>query len=133
MQLVEKTDLSKESTYEAMKKLLSLKKRPQAIITFNDYVHMDAVKFAQQQNVQVNKEIVFVSYANLPITSYTAHPPLVSIEQYPYRQGKKAMETSVKILNHKSENKKLPKTYYVEEVPVTLVELCGNAVTEYIK
>lgn len=129
MQLVEKTDLSKESTYQAMKKLLSLKKRPQAIITFNDYVHMDAVKFAQQQNVQVNKEIVFVSYANLPITSYTAHPPLVSIEQYPYRQGKKAMETLVKILNHKSENKKLPKTYYVEEVPVTLVELCGNAAT----
>lgn len=133
MQLVEKTDLSKESTYQAMKKLLSLKKRPQAIITFNDYVHMDAVKFAQQQNVQVNKEIVFVSYANLPITSYTAHPPLVSIEQYPYRQGKKAMETLVKILNHKSENKKLPKTYYVEEVPVTLVELCGDVVTEYIK
>jgi LacI family repressor for deo operon, udp, cdd, tsx, nupC, and nupG len=133
MQLVEKTDLSKESTYQAMKKLLSLKKRPQAIITFNDYVHMDAVKFAQQQNVQVNKEIVFVSYANLPITSYTAHPPLVSIEQYPYRQGKKAMEILVKILNHKSENKKLPKTYYVEEIPVTLVELCGDAVTEYIK
>jgi len=131
MQLVEKTDLSKESTYEAMKKLLSLKKRPQAIITFNDYVHMDAVKFAQQQNVQVNKEIVFVSYANLPITSYIAHPPLVSIEQYPYRQGEKAMEILVKILNHKSEYKKLPKTYYIEEVPVTLVELCGNAITDY--
>jgi LacI family repressor for deo operon, udp, cdd, tsx, nupC, and nupG len=121
MQLVEKTDLSKESTYEAMKKLLSLKKRPQAIITFNDYVHMDAVKFAQQQNVQVNKDIVFVSYANLPITSYTAHPPLVSIEQYPYMQGVKAMELLIRILNEKSFNKSLPGKFYTEEVPATLV------------
>lgn len=121
MQLVEKTDLSKESTNQAMKNLLSLKKRPQAIITFNDYVHMDAVKYARQQNVQVNKEIVFVSYANLPITSYTAHPPLASIEQYPYRQGEKAMELLINILNEKSVNKSLPKTFYKEEVPVTLV------------
>ncbi|MGI8636100.1 MAG: LacI family DNA-binding transcriptional regulator, partial [Segetibacter sp.] len=123
MQLVEKTDLSKESTYLAMKNLLSLKKRPQAIITFNDYVHMDAVKHAQQQNVQVNKDIVFVSYANLPITSYIAHPPLVSVEQYPYRQGEKAMELLVKILNDKLANKNPQKTYFTEEVPVTLVEL----------
>ncbi len=123
MQLVEKTDLSKESTYQAMKKLLLLKKRPQAIITFNDYVHMDAVKYAQQQNVEVNKDIVFVSYANLPITSYIAHPPLASIEQYPYLQGEKAMGLLVKILNEKPVDKDLPKTYYKEEVPATLVTL----------
>ncbi|MDQ6608414.1 MAG: LacI family transcriptional regulator, partial [Bacteroidota bacterium] len=72
MRLVEKTDLSKESTYEAVKSLLKLKKPPNAIITFNDYVHMDAVQCAQLQNIQVNKDIVFVSYANLPITGYTA-------------------------------------------------------------
>lgn len=121
MQLVEKTDLSKESTHEAMKNLLSLKKRPQAIITFNDYVHMDAVKYAQQQNVQVNKDIAFVSYANLPITNYIAHPPLVSIEQYPYRQGEKAMQLLIRILNEKSSNKNLSETFYTEEVPATLV------------
>lgn len=121
MQLVEKTDLSKESTYHAMKNLLSLKKRPQAIITFNDYVHMDAVKYARQQNIEVNKEIVFVSFANLPITSYIAHPPLASIEQYPYRQGEKAMELLINILNEKSVNNSSHETFYKEEVPVTLV------------
>jgi DNA-binding LacI/PurR family transcriptional regulator len=123
MQLVEKTDLSKDGTYQAMKKLLSLRKRPQAIITFNDYVHMDAVKYAQQQNIEVNKDIVFVSYANLPITSYIAYPPLASIEQYPYRQGEKAMELLVKILHEKSQNLNLTTIYYTEEVPVTLVKL----------
>ena len=83
---------------------------------------MDAVKYAQQHNIQVNKEIVFVSYANLPITSYIAHPPLASIEQYPYRQGEKAMGLLVKILNQKSVDS-IPPTYYTEEVPVTLVKL----------
>ncbi len=120
MQLVEKTDLSKESTYTAMKALLALKHLPNAIITFNDYVHMDAVQYAQQQNIQINKDIVFLSYANLPITSYTAYPPLVSIEQYPYGQGERAMEIMIKLLKDRAENKESV-INYIEEMPATLV------------
>lgn len=121
MQLVETTDLSKESTHAAMKKLLALKIPPTAIITFNDYVHMDAAQYAHKQNIQVNKDIVFVSYANLPITSYTAYPPLASIEQYPYGQGSKAIEMMIQILNEKSADKKSPDVYYKEEMTTTLV------------
>lgn len=120
MQLVERTDLSKESTIAAVKKLIEMKNPPNAIISFNDYVHMDVVQFAQQQGIQVNKDIVFVSYANLPITSYTAHPPLVSIEQYPYGQGEKAMEMMVRILDEKSSGKEVTEAY-VEEMAATLV------------
>jgi DNA-binding LacI/PurR family transcriptional regulator len=121
MQLVENTDFSKESTYQAVKNLLAMKNPPNAIISFNDYVHMDAVQYAQQQGILINKDIVFVSYANLPITSYTAHPPLVSIEQYPYGQGEKAMELMIQILNRKSEQKEQQEEYYSEEMPATLV------------
>jgi DNA-binding LacI/PurR family transcriptional regulator len=120
MQLVERTDLSKESTIAAVKNLIEMKNPPNAIISFNDYVHMDVVQFAQQQGIQVNKDIVFVSYANLPITSYTAHPPLVSIEQYPYGQGEKAMEMMVRILDEKSSGKEITEAY-VEEMAATLV------------
>jgi LacI family transcriptional regulator, repressor for deo operon, udp, cdd, tsx, nupC, and nupG len=120
MQLVERTDLSKESTIAAVKKLIEMKNPPNAIISFNDYVHMDVVQFAQQQGIKVNKDIVFVSYANLPITSYTAHPPLVSIEQYPYGQGEKAMEMMVRILDEKSSGKEITESY-VEEMAATLV------------
>jgi DNA-binding LacI/PurR family transcriptional regulator len=121
MQLVEKTDLSKDCTYAAMKSLLSLKNAPQAIITFNEYVHMDAVQYAQQQNIQVNKDIAFASYANLPITNYTAHPPLVSVEQYPYGQGEKAMELLIDLLNGKNDEDFDPGKFHIEEVPATLV------------
>jgi LacI family transcriptional regulator, repressor for deo operon, udp, cdd, tsx, nupC, and nupG len=122
MQLVENTDLSKEGTHKAVKKLLSLKHPPISIISFNDYVHMDAVQYAQQQGIEVNKDIVFVSYANLSITSYTAHPPLISVEQYPFGQGEKAMEIMIKILVENEANKKQGnQVYYSEEMPATLV------------
>jgi LacI family transcriptional regulator, repressor for deo operon, udp, cdd, tsx, nupC, and nupG len=121
MQLVEKTDLSKESTCEAMRKLLSLKHTPTAIITFNDYVHMDAVQYAQRQHIEVNKDIVFVSYANLPITDYISFPPLVSIEQYPYGQGEKAMEMLIEILQNKAAGKTGAANYLTHEMSGTLV------------
>lgn len=121
MQLVEKTDFSKESTHQAVKVLLGLKERPTAIISFNDYVHMDAVQYAQQKGIQVNKDIVFVSYANLPITGYMAFPPLASIEQYPYGQGEKAMELLMKILDSKVRNTYREEDAYTEEMPATLV------------
>lgn len=122
MQLVENTDLSRLSTHQAIKNLLALKHPPNAVITFNDYVHMDAVQYTQQQGIEVNKDIVFVSYANLPITNYTAYPPLVSIEQYPYGQGEKAMEIMIQILGEKTEDDQVqPEVYYSEELPATLV------------
>lgn len=102
MRLVEKTDLTKESTQAAMKKLLALKNPPNAIISFNDYVHMDAVQYAEKNGIKVNKDIVFVSYANLPITAYTAYPPMASLEQYPHVQGEKAMQLMIKLLNKKT-------------------------------
>lgn len=121
MSLVESTDLSKESTYAAVAKLLSLNVPPSAIISFNDYVHMDAVQYALKQNIQVNKDIVFLSYANLPITNYTAYPPLVSIEQYPYGQGERAMQMIIRILNMTNEEKSADNIYYTEEMLATLV------------
>ncbi|MEI6945572.1 LacI family DNA-binding transcriptional regulator [Paraflavisolibacter sp. H34] len=121
MQLVQNTDLSKEGTREAVHRLLSLKQRPNALISFNDYVHMDAVQYAAQQGIAINRDLAFVSYANLPITAYTAHPPLVSMEQYPYGQGEKAMELMIRILAEKASGQPVQEVFYQEEVPATLV------------
>lgn len=121
MQLVEASDFSKESTIAALKKLLALKNKPEVIISFNDYVHMDAVQFAKQVKIKVNKQIIFASYANLPITSYTIYPPVISIEQYPYRQGEKAMEMMMKVLQQKSLGNTSNDSYYTEEIVPALV------------
>jgi len=64
------TDLTPESTNSAMEEILLLKKRPTAIIAFNDYVALDAMKYAKKRKIKINKDISFVSFANLPMCHY---------------------------------------------------------------
>ncbi|MEO6723556.1 MAG: LacI family DNA-binding transcriptional regulator [Ferruginibacter sp.] len=112
--LVLNCDLTKESVCAVTEKLLTGKRRPTAIVTFNDYVALDAVQQAQKMKFKINKDICFVSYANLPMSNYTAYPPLASVEQFPYQQGQKATETLIELLekNSNGEAENNNATYY---------------------
>jgi len=99
MEYVVSSDLSCEQNYSAMQNLLSLKERPSAIITFNDYVALDAIKVARKNNLIINRDISFVSFANLPIWQYMDNLPLASIEQFPQIQGKNAAEILFKLID----------------------------------
>jgi len=100
--LVVSSDLTREGTDKAMSKLLSQKRKPSAIVAFNDYVAMDAVQFAMKKKYKINEDLTFVSYANLPISHYTAFPPIASVEQFPYLQGQRATEALLEILSDPS-------------------------------
>jgi LacI family transcriptional regulator, repressor for deo operon, udp, cdd, tsx, nupC, and nupG len=106
--LVVSTDLGTASTQQAFDQLMQLKKKPTAILVFNDYVALDVIRYARQRNLKINKDICFVSYANLPITKYVDYPPLASVEQFPYEQGVKATELLFKLIDQKSVQKDLP-------------------------
>ena len=108
LRLIVTTDLTQEQTYDAMEKLLDLKSPPTAILTMNDYVALDAIQYARKAKVKINKDICFVSYANLPITTYLEFPPLASVEQYPYQQAKKATEILFDLLNEENKGKEKP-------------------------
>ncbi|SEA30611.1 transcriptional regulator, LacI family [Arachidicoccus rhizosphaerae] len=98
--LFSSSDLTKESSWGAMKDILSQKNRPTAVIAFNDYVALDAMQYVKRHtDLVINKDICFVSYSNLPMRTYLDTPPLVSIEQFPYEQGRKATEMLMAILN----------------------------------
>jgi LacI family transcriptional regulator, repressor for deo operon, udp, cdd, tsx, nupC, and nupG len=94
------TDLNTDSTYKAMDELLSLKRRPSAVITFNDYVALDAMQYAKRHGIILNEEISFVSFANLPICHYMENPPLASVEQFPYQQGNNATRILLDVLDN---------------------------------
>jgi DNA-binding LacI/PurR family transcriptional regulator len=76
---VVQTDLSKDQTWQAMEKLFSLAVPPTAIIAFNDYVALDAIQFARKKGLKINGDVFFVSYANLPVTTYLSEPPVASV------------------------------------------------------
>jgi DNA-binding LacI/PurR family transcriptional regulator len=112
LSLVVSTDLTQEKTFDAMKKLLNLKYPPTAILTINDYVALDAIHYARKEKLKINKDICFVSYANLPITNYLEFPPLASVEQYPYQQAKKATEILFDLFNTENKPEEEEKKYH---------------------
>lgn len=97
--LIISSNLTSQSTEYAIKELLSSKRKPTAIVTFNDYVALDAIKFARKANLQINKDLCIVSYANLPIIHYLESTPLASVEQFPYQQGQKATEILLHLIS----------------------------------
>lgn len=110
--LVVNSDLTLEGTQLAMEELLSSKRKPTAIITFNDYVALDAIRYAQKRKRKINKDICFVSFANLPVSTYSAFPPLASVEQHPYIQGQKATEILVELMNKSKEETPQNEAFY---------------------
>ena len=108
------TDLSKKKTLEAIKQLLSLKDRPQAVIAFNDYVALEAIKYTRSKGLKINKDIFFVSYANLPVTSYLDDPPIASVEQFPYLQAERATDILFQLINAKDSKENIEKKVVLE-------------------
>lgn len=108
------TDLSKTKTKDAMHKLLALKNRPTAVIAFNDYVALEATRYTRNQGLKINKDISFVSYANLPITSYLDEPPLASVEQFPYQQAEKATGILLQLIKAKGDDADIPHRVVLE-------------------
>lgn len=80
--LVKQADLTADDTMEKMNQLLAARQRPDAVLAFNDYVALDAMQACRKQGLRINEDISFVSFANLPLTTYMDHSPLASVEQH---------------------------------------------------
>jgi LacI family transcriptional regulator len=93
-------DLTPDSTHEAFETLLNYKRKPTAIICFNDYTAAFAIKDALKLGVKVNEEIEFVSFGNSPITEYMEFPPMASVEQFPAIQAQRATETLLDLIKN---------------------------------
>jgi len=114
-ELIVQTDLTIAGTGKAIGKLLALKKPPGAVIAFNDYVAMDAIRYARKEGLQVNKDIYFGSYANLPIIHYLNDPPIASVEQFPFEQAEKATDILLQLINRKeNSSESLPQKIVLE-------------------
>lgn len=111
--LIVNSDLSKESTCEATQQLLSHKRKVTAIVTFNDYVALDAMHYAHDQKVKINKDVCFVSYVNMPMVQHLKYSPMASVEQHPYLQGQKATEMLVELLGKKDDEKEGNSSYKI--------------------
>ncbi|UBM60119.1 LacI family transcriptional regulator [Marinilongibacter aquaticus] len=115
---VKTSNLSLIETQNCMRQLLELENRPQAVITFNDYVAMHAITFCRQRGI---KDIYFVSFANLEITKIMDNPPIASIEQFPYSLG----QTAATLLFKKMEERDCS-NYETFEIPTEIKIYSSN-------
>ncbi len=93
------TNLTKEDTEAKMLELLALDDKPQAIFAFNDYVALDAMQVCKHEGYVPNKDIHFVSFANLPICTYMENPPIASVEQFAYTMGTQAAQILIEVID----------------------------------
>ena len=56
-------------------------------------------QYARKEKVRINKDVSFVSFANLPMCNFLDVPPLASVEQHPYKQGQLAAEMLLDIVD----------------------------------
>jgi len=120
--LIVSCDLTEEGTKEALNELLASKRKPTAIVTFNDYVSLFAIKHARGLNISINTDLAFVSYANLPLINYMDHTPVASVEQFPYLQGQKATDILMDLLNQKNIKTQEHTAYYRIIIESQLIE-----------
>lgn len=99
--LIKRVDLTTSDITEKMTQLLESPVRPDAVLAFNDYVALDAMQVCRKHKLRLNKDISFVSFANLPLTAYMEQPPLASVEQHPYQIGLKAAEILLSVIDVK--------------------------------
>ncbi len=118
--LITNCDLTEIGTITAMEHLLNNKRKPTAIVTFNDYVALYAIKHAKQHPQE--KEICFVSYAKLPLIGYMENYPMASVEQFPYLQGQKATQILLTLLNNPKSDPEENQAFYKVIVESQLIE-----------
>lgn len=119
--LVVSCDLTEKGTKAALDQLLANKRSPTAIVTFNDYVALYAIKHARNLNINLDKDMQFVSYANLPIINYMDYVPIASVEQFPYLQGQKATDILLDLLSRRKHTDNGRQGYYNVVVESQLV------------
>ena len=120
--LIVNCDLTEEDTEKCLTELLAHKRKVTAIVTFNDYVALFAIKKTRSLQITGNHSLEFVSFANLPLINYMDHVPVASVEQFPYEQGQKAADILFELLAQKDRNLDKPKAFYNFIIESKLVE-----------
>ncbi|MFD2600335.1 LacI family DNA-binding transcriptional regulator [Sphingobacterium corticis] len=95
------TDLTLEGNEHAMETLCNLPDRPSAIVSFNDFVMLDVIRYVKTKGIVLNQDMFFISFANYPLWQYMDNPPMGSIEQYPGEQALKAADILFQVMESK--------------------------------
>lgn len=119
--IITSTTLTKHDNIQAMRRLIGLNEIPTAVMVFNDYVLLDCITAVKAAGLEVNKDVCFISFANLPIWEYMDTKPLASIEQFSYRQASMATDFLFKLIEANNSSEGLQPEYLQQIIDSELV------------
>lgn len=86
--------------YEAMKRLLSLPKRPTAVFARNDFTAVGAMTAIKEAGLSIPQDVAIVGFDDTPLAQHTL-PPLTTVRQPMRLQGQLAAELLLKRIQDK--------------------------------
>lgn len=107
--LVQESDFTQESNFQAMRRLMQLDKPPTAILAFKDQVMLDALTCLRREFVHASATVELIGYGANPMIQYLERPPLASIKEQPYEIGEKSGMLLLDLVNR-------PQTDYVPQL-----------------
>lgn len=90
-------ELGDEAGYAAMKELLKLPNRPDAVFCYNDLTAIGAMEAVRAAGLAVPDDVAFVGTGNLRYAKYL-RVPLTSVDQQPEKLGRHAGELALELM-----------------------------------
>jgi len=113
--IIEKGDFSQEGGFDACKKLMNLKSRPQVIFAANDMMAIGCYDYIKQIKLQIPQDIGVVGFDDIFVSQYL-NPPLTTVHVNIDEVGKRAAEL---LLNKIQSSNNIPAS--VVHIPTELV------------
>jgi len=86
-EIIFKDAITRDSGCAAMKKIIKMKNRPDAIFSSGDYSALGAILCAREAGIAIPDELAITGFANEPWDSFF-DPPLTSVDQHAFETGK---------------------------------------------
>lgn len=111
-----------EDGREAVKKLFSLKNKPDAIFSASDFVALGAIQELQEMKLKVPQDVAVIGFSNEPFTNFL-ELSISTIDQFPLEMGKMTAKVFLEQIDS-SEVEKIQKKVVLE--PKLIVRKSSN-------
>jgi LacI family transcriptional regulator len=91
-------NLTQQSGFEAMNKLLKLPLRPTAVAASNDLMALGAISAAQKRGLVVGQDVAITGFDDIPLAEHS-HPSLTTVRQPVYDIGRQICQMVVQMIH----------------------------------
>jgi LacI family transcriptional regulator len=100
----------------AMKKLLCLKERPDAVFAVEDFTALGAIKELKEQQIRIPGEVGVIGFAN-EIFSEHITPSISTVDQQTVKMGEEAFTLLLQLMSD-NEKEKIKTKIVLEAIPI---------------